>query len=197
VEPGEQVVTISVGGTVMTYSVTTGPPVSAPSGGIYSSVALTDGWVGSGVSVDPNTIYAPDESTTGLTIAETTADALHTWSKFVVVPLPAGERSISLYARRVSGVGFFLFELLTAGRLAAFAFDLDNGEVTFPYGFGFDGQTATIEPVFEFYKLTINFVVAAESDTFTLGLKSMNPDYKDTYIGDPGNAVAVWGLQVT
>jgi hypothetical protein len=199
--PGDQVVTIDTGGTPMTYSVTTGQPVSAPTGGIYSSAAITDGWAATGLTATPNSVFAPDETTTALTLAPTATYGGHVYSQVFYEPLPAGEHALTLYAKRVLGENFLNVELFRAygTALAGFSFNIDTGEISYPYGYGdaFTGITATIDPVFEFYRLTINFTETEGSQDFTVNIKAVSLDYDDVYLGDPDDAIAVWGMKLT
>lgn len=175
--------------------------VTPPTGGLYTSTALTD-WGGGGTNRTTNSQVAPDGTTTAMLVSETTSTSTHkTWKSgdLTGVTHPAGRRTFSLYAKRIAGSRKLALEVTQGANVAGWVFDIAAGTSHYGYGAGsnFTNRAGSIAPVGgDWFLLELSYdMVAGNSTALSIGTKNMTSAFADSYTGDTAQQHAQWGAK--
>jgi len=171
-----------------------------PSGGLYTSYMLLDGWSGQQAAHTPWSMLSPNFASPAATLKEDGSTNSHDSYKQLTLALASTTKTFTFYAKR--GVGSRNIMLMvqrsdtfTDGRLAV---NLGTGaEIYSSGGTGFTVGARTITAVGSWWKIALTLTMAAGMAANPyLYFRMADASGNDNYAGDGASTVAVWGLDV-
>jgi len=155
-------------------------------------------WAKTNLDVTTDTVIAPDSTTTGDILFETTTNGVHTFQRTLAI-LTGNQYTVSFW---IKDEGRNNVRILTASALSWDGFtapvawlDLSTGTIV-SQNVGFGG-TVQITPDGDWYKVSYT-VIANSNSISTIIQLNLSPNGSNlSYVGDVTKGISVWGLQVT
>ncbi len=154
-------------------------------------------WAKTNLDVTTDTVIAPDSTTTGDILFETTTNGVHTF-----------QRSLALTNGQLYTVSFWIkdegrnhIRITTSGTFgfggsATAWLDLSLGVIVSESS-GFDGGNLTLTPDGDWYKVSYT-LPATTTGTMTVLQLSLSPNGSNvSYVGNTSLGISIWGLQLT
>ena len=155
-------------------------------------------WAKTNLTVTTDTVIAPDSTTTGDILFETTTNGVHTFQRTLSI-LTGNQYTVSFW---IKDEGRNNVRILTASALSWDGFtapvawlDLSTGTIV-SQNVGFGG-TVQITPDGDWYK--VSYTVIANSNSISAIIQlNLSPNGSNvSYAGDVTKGISVWGLQVS
>lgn len=163
---------------------------------LYQSLALTDSWTSTNVSLTNNFLVSPACITTGAQITENTATAFHGVQKQPVAVVPAGSHTLTVFAKRtfetrnvtinpqdttfISGVDI----VVDLGACVVLSFD----------GFGnFSTPAVTTQFINSWCQVITTWTYAVPDTGIFLFFGEANGT-TTSYLGDGLSSIGLWGV---